>query len=666
MSSTKLGPVFPTWRQAWDKDEHLRGMLFRIDRLRELRSQGNFVLPSIPKEVDRAALKQCFDTVSTFVALPVESMIEQAGSQLARVTRAISPILPAIKWGRWLYLEKAVEQAMSTGDLLFSAVVLRSLGEEVLRLRALQIGWKNTQSNSPQEIRAWAAAVLIAIEPLVRDHSEAQSKRAEYFTLSLPHAEDDAIRKCMYALNDYIHPNYGSHILSLYPESAAGSRIVLIAVETILGAFLKLTWANDPQQSSGVPIGFPYIADFRKIVRRLKSRTMKNVRLHAKTRYSIPEFAPDSFVDWLSSDDSIYLEAVNSSEFGEVLTPLRNAVAGIPTEDRWRVSNSKLMFELSIARRGEQLLRDAFPDGAPSDQTSGEWFLFAAQSFELLVMTTALKLELFRIQMVRQIVDQNLIGVAACMRTILEHFAISEWLLERLSGQWEELQKKTESTGSVPISATGKIDSELARFLSGTMGTAERAAPWAELKPGINVTSAVASAFKNADHLQSEYDFSSAALHGRLMRSLELCFPNKEFVDNIIFRGVRCLEWVCSRDLKGDHLRHSLQIWSYLKNVVRVMKEYDQLQRHTLVQAVGAVTKLKPVRDYSGNGSSASDPIIFRGPLHYYLAFRQYCEQEHLDRATRRPEIRSGVLYDVLQQGDQLVWFKVGAVEQRS
>jgi hypothetical protein len=87
MPSTKLGPVFPTWRQAWDKDKHLRGILFRIDKLRELRSQGNFVLPSIPIEVDRAALKQCFDIVSTFVAPPVDSMIEKASSQLARVTR---------------------------------------------------------------------------------------------------------------------------------------------------------------------------------------------------------------------------------------------------------------------------------------------------------------------------------------------------------------------------------------------------------------------------------------------------------------------------------------------------------------------------------------------------------------------------------------------------
>jgi hypothetical protein len=64
-------------------------------------------------------------------------------------------------------------------------------------------------------------------------------------------------------------------------------------------------------------------------------------------------------------------------------------------------------------------------------------------------------------------------------------------------------------------------------------------------------------------------------------------------------------------------------------------------------QALEAVTKLKQGRDYSGTGSSI-DPIIFRGPLHYYPAFYQYCEQEDLDPATRQLQVLSGVLYDVL------------------
>jgi hypothetical protein len=578
---------------------------------------------------------------------------------------SIAPILPAIRWGRWLNLEKALEQAMATGDLLFAAVILRSLGEEVLRLRALEISWVDSRPSS-QEIRAWAAAVFISIEPFVQDHSTAKHEKAEHFDLSLPHADDNEIRTCMKALNDYIHPNYGSHILALYPESAEGSRIILDAFEKICGAFLMLHWATDSQPLEGIDMGSPYVADFSKVVWRLKSRLMNKLKQHAQDRYSIKDFSPISFSDWLSSEESSYSEALNAPEVENVLMPLRDAILGMPVEganpircaDPWRLSSAKLVFELAIARRGEQLLREQFPAGTPSDQTSREWFLFAAQSFEVLIMTTALKIAFFRVQMVRQIVDQNLIGIAACMRSILEHFAISEWLLERLGDHWNEVKKKTQSSGGIPMAATKKFESDLTRLLVGTMGTVERPVPWAQLREGVNVTSAVASAFKDAAHFLSEYDWSSAALHGRLMRSVELCFPNQDYVDNILFRGIRCLEWVCSRDLEGGHLRESFQIWSYLKNLVRVLQGNDQLRRHSLIQAVGAVTKLKHGRDYSGTGSSVSDPIVFRGPLNYYLAFDQYCQQEQLDRATRRPEFISHVLYDVVQQGDREIWFK--------
>jgi hypothetical protein len=145
------------------------------------------------------------------------------------------------------------------------------------------------------------------------------------------------------------------------------------------------------------------------------------------------------------------------------LKSLQEALVEIPIENHWCVTDSKLTFELATTRHAEQMLRDQFPHRAPSDQTRGEWFLFAAHCFELMIMTTALKIEFYRVQMVRQIVDQNLIGIAACMRSLLEHVAISEWLLERLKNQWDMLQKRTQSIG-----------------IAGTMGTVENTAPWAE------------------------------------------------------------------------------------------------------------------------------------------------------------------------------------------
>jgi hypothetical protein len=94
------------------------------------------------------------------------------------------------------------------------------------------------------------------------------------------------------------------------------------------------------------------------------------------------------------------------------------------------------------------------------------------------------------------------------------------------------------------------------------------------------------------------------------------------------------------------------------------LSENESPQRHALVQALGAVAKLKAGRDFSGSGSSENDPIVFRVPLHYYSAFNQYCVQESLDATTRRREARSSVLYDVLRKGEREIWFKVGALSE--
>jgi hypothetical protein len=151
----------------------------------------------------------------------------------------------------------------------------------------------------------------------------------------------------------------------LYPESAEGSTIILDAFEKILSAFLKLPWADDRSHSVGVEIGLPYVADLSKIVWRLKSRTIEPVRSHAKTRYSGFDFPAHAFFRWLSSDDSLYREALALPEGKEILKPLQESLGDAPIQNCWRVSNFRLTFEFATARQTEQLLRDRFPSGAP-------------------------------------------------------------------------------------------------------------------------------------------------------------------------------------------------------------------------------------------------------------------------------------------------------------
>lgn len=55
------------------------------------------------------------------------------------IHESILPALRANNWPRWLLLERAFLDASETGDLLFAALVLRTMCEQVQRLHALDL-----------------------------------------------------------------------------------------------------------------------------------------------------------------------------------------------------------------------------------------------------------------------------------------------------------------------------------------------------------------------------------------------------------------------------------------------------------------------------------------------------------------------------------------------
>ena len=321
MTSAILGPAFPTWRDIWTTDTSIRDCLERIDRLRAIRAQGNFSLPTIPK-ADRTRLQACFIFVKNTLNSFDHTTVALAAASSEFAMRALDPILPSVRWGRWLFLEKALEQAMLSGDLLFAAVILRSLGEELLRLRALQYGKGLSQSSLLEDVKAWAAAVYVGIEPLMQDHSGAKLDQSEYFDRSLSFPEDEMIKIRMRELNDYVHPNYGSHILALYPETAQGCAIILSAYEMVLTEFLALPWATETDGIVGTPISAPCNTNFRGMEWRFNSRMMTTIKSHATSTYKVKEFDPASFLSWLKSPDTEYNDLLTHDELVTTLEAL--------------------------------------------------------------------------------------------------------------------------------------------------------------------------------------------------------------------------------------------------------------------------------------------------------------------------------------------------------
>src|SRR5262249_49970951 len=160
--------------------------------------------------------------------------------------RGVRPLVHAVVWPRWLYLERALESASQAGDLLFGALVLRTMAEEVGALRRLD-RFERALMDRPGPVTAMALHSI-------RAHGDLLSARflpldPEQPTLTnavdvepLSAQEERELDAASKRLNDYVHPNYGSHLLALFPERSSAGRVLIDATISVLEHFFSLSW----------------------------------------------------------------------------------------------------------------------------------------------------------------------------------------------------------------------------------------------------------------------------------------------------------------------------------------------------------------------------------------------------------------------------------------
>lgn len=671
-----LEPLFKSWRAAWENNPNIKSRLSRIDQLRIIRSAGNYCAPQIPS-IDRNVMRRTFSILHDLVSDSQGAGAILDTEQSQEILRSVAPIMPSIRWGRWLFLEKALDQAALCGDFLFSAVVLRSLAEECIRLRWLDRTGLVEGVSDADRIRSWAAALAIGIEPVVRDHSGQKTATSIFFQRRSNCPLDDSLIGCMQALNDYVHPNYGSHIIALYPESSEGCLVILESVEIVLEAFLSFEWARAPAQHIGTQVAPPYYSQFKKLYWRFETKVLPRVLEHARVKCSDPTFNADCLASWAKLERPEVRACLDDDEFCATLDPLsvafsesREVLLGAKlansmlVDDRpqsWKGPQPIVLF--AQLRRQEERLRKSYPAQPSFEVDKSAWADFVTEAIGLMALSYAFKIECFRSQLLRQIVDGNPLGIAICMRSMLDHYAVSRWIQDRLRRHWDDLRKKASSSGEMSDKIAMDLLVDLNKLLAGTRATREGKRTWSSESVSVNPTTAMEHSFSGEESiwtvLRSEYDFSSASIHGRLMRSLELCYQNEHYSDNIIMRGVRLLDFFCDHDVEMDTSSRNMQLLVPLQHLARTMSDNSLLARNELARVLGNVTKLKRGRDYNGSGLSSDDPIVFDGNLQYHRAFIQYCDSENLDRSQRRLVAIGDALFDTVPNGSGAFWFKV-------
>jgi hypothetical protein len=232
-------PVFRMWRPIWDVE--LGSATLRLDELAAQRQRGRASPPALTPEVIRRV---------TFE--PIKSLIhgerELPAGEAFVVLQQLRPLVEAAVWPRWLVLEAALEEASASGDLHLAALVLRTQIEEldalldVARLLTLP-----PQSVGEGKLLATGIEVLRKrVLPRVR------TKSAEELLEPAGEApgagrRSERLQKAFDALGDYVHPNYGSHVLAVRPHSAEAAKILVDAFVTVYETFQSLPWARESE-----------------------------------------------------------------------------------------------------------------------------------------------------------------------------------------------------------------------------------------------------------------------------------------------------------------------------------------------------------------------------------------------------------------------------------
>jgi hypothetical protein len=230
-------PVFAPWRPLWDSA--LGDRTRRLDELASERRKGRRLPPRVSPEVLQVVRQE-----------PVQRLLRGAERptqrEFLRVMAELAPLLRACAWPRWLLLEAALEQASRSGALHVAALVLRTQIEELDALQdvaavvAPDPKSKWDDDSAIQVLRMLSGRVL----PRVRLKSAEELVEAAADPASVAR-RPERLQMAFDELGDYVHPNYGSHILSVRPHSTEAARILVDAFVAVYEAFLSLPWASE-------------------------------------------------------------------------------------------------------------------------------------------------------------------------------------------------------------------------------------------------------------------------------------------------------------------------------------------------------------------------------------------------------------------------------------
>jgi hypothetical protein len=570
-------------------------------------------------------------------------------------------------WTRFLLLESALADAMQTSDQLFAASLLRTIIEEISWLQALGLDagqvrralGSGTQVEL-ERVQTFMTAVHVAAGPL----QEEAILKGTGFPKPPINLLPDRARKAKLALNGFVHPNYGSHVAALYPESREAALILLEAIAATYEA-LPGIWPSRP-----APAPLPISGDLlvrENLVDHFEGTQLGDCLTAATASWPANPIDPTQLMRAFRRPQLI--DDLTDPLLAELVAELpRHPGPGIGAGSvrTWACAGPNDVLSFALARRAEQRLRSAHPAGMPERAAEREWLSFNIASLELVHATAHLKRCILLTQLIRQISRGNPLGIILCARALIENHAVSLWLPGVID---TALGSMTTGTGTDPSTAANGITTALAQVLATNARSNGIGQAWAidprdgRPRARINLGKVVELVYPEGDFWSKQYDFGSAVIHGRALRSLGLSRDMEDGERSAKAIGMLVLAKLVDEEMdvlsamaiQGERLQHAAR--STLGQGVRSRWSW------------GFQGTLAAGLDYTGAGSP-DDPIVFKEHVHPAVGSSQIARQllgsqiaveagEWSGPSRILSTARNGSLCDVWQQDGREAWVSV-------
>lgn len=651
--------IFPAWVTRFHGKE-IATRLERIVEIRSKRAQGNQRVPHVHLD---ELFWRCYKLYPRLRSANISlTNKEKYDTHFACIVAFQWATLRTF-WARWLYLERAFEVASQAGDLLFGAILLRTMAEDVWALRELDRLMNQVNplvaSPGPDDFALLQRLGDLLWSRFLPPSKEVPELPGQTSFERFEGPEYTSLKLTFQRLNDYVHPNYGSHLLALFPERVRALEILLDAYIEVYEAFFQLSWAESRVEEPSTALPPVVVRSLNEEIDLFFNSFLSDIQQHRTQRGLAPAGADPApyvrqFLGNVLHDDYELLWQVAPDWF-EPLRPLASFLLGSLTSDRELCDSllerrdigiAQLSFSLSLLAGGRKLaieLEQSFPGGRPDPQEdSTSWLRFCVKGIKMLLTTTEYKMDAMRWALIRQLNDRNPIGSILAMRSLIEHYAVAVYVGERLDKSWRKVAKKG-SRGSLDREELMKLEEHIARFLAGTKGTNEDARWWKKEWQSIGLDKAMSlrSATEHGlsqDILGYLYNFGSDVIHGRKARGVELCPPTADtYIKANLSRGVVALDLLASSDYVKSLLANSVRVLKRMETLQQALVEASDDPSSIIQRAFSCVTgDLRHGIHYSGSGTLQEDPFVFSPGVEYYDAFYKLCTQLGLEREKRR------------------------------